>query len=243
MILHISPGSPWWVVDAAQAILVSHIAGASIGIVSGAVALTARKGEGLHRAAGTVFFVSMLVMAGVGAAVAPFLPVPQWSSVAAGILTFYLVATAWTTVRRKEGTVGRAEKVGLAAALGVAAYGAVFAALASRSPTGMIDGAPPQAFFVFLLVGAIAAACDLKLILRGGISGASRIARHLWRMCTALTIAAFSFVAQPKAVQFVPAFLHGTPMLVLAFTPLVMMVYWLLRVRFAGRFRKAALAS
>ena len=41
----------------------------------------------------------------------------QRSNTTGGILAFYLVSTAWMTVRRKEGTVGRFE------------YGALFAAL------------------------------------------------------------------------------------------------------------------
>lgn len=243
MILHVSPGSPWWVVIGAQIILVTHISGGCIGILSGAVALIARKGERLHRAAGTVFFVSMLVTAAIGAVVGPFLPVPQWDSVANGVITFYLVASSWLTVRRKECTVGRAEKVGLAAALGVAAYGAACALVAINSPTGTIGDAPPAAFLIFFLLGAIGAAGDIKVIVRGGISGAGRISRHLWRMCTALTIATFTFATQPKAMQFVPAFLHGTPSLVLAALPLFALVFWLVRVRVRDQFRNTAVVS
>jgi Predicted membrane protein (DUF2306) len=243
MILHVSPGSPWWVVVGAQVILVTHISGGCIGILSGAMALIARKGERLHRAAGTVFFVSMLITAAIGAVVGPFLPVPQWDSVANGVLTFYLVATAWLTVRRKERTVGRAEAVGMAAALGVAAYGAACALVAMNSPAGTIGDAPPAAFLIFFLLGAIGAAGDVKVIVRGGISGAGRISRHLWRMCTALTIATFTFATQPKAMRFLPSFLHGTPSLVLAALPLFALAFWLIRVRFVGPLNKAAVAS
>ena len=39
----------------------------------------------------------------------------------------------------------------------------------------------------------LAAIGDLRMLLRGGISGTSRITRHLWRMCYGLFIATGSF--------------------------------------------------
>ncbi|MEI9932007.1 MAG: hypothetical protein WDM89_16075 [Rhizomicrobium sp.] len=41
----------------------------------------------------------------------------------------------------------------------------------------------------FAVVLAIAAIGDIKTMFAGGISGAPRIARHLWRMCLGLTLA------------------------------------------------------
>jgi uncharacterized membrane protein len=58
MILHVPAASPWWLFAAASLILFLHIAGGTVGIISGAVALLARKGGRLHRAVGTVFLVS-----------------------------------------------------------------------------------------------------------------------------------------------------------------------------------------
>jgi hypothetical protein len=90
MTFQVAAGSPWWLVAAANLILFLHIAGGTVGILSGASALLARKGGCLHRVAGTVFLVSMLTMATIGAAASPFLPVPSMPNVFAGILTFYL---------------------------------------------------------------------------------------------------------------------------------------------------------
>lgn len=47
-------------------------------------------------------------MSAIGAGAAPFMP-DRISTVAA-VLTFYLVATAWVTVRRKEGSAGLFEE-------------------------------------------------------------------------------------------------------------------------------------
>ena len=51
-----------------------HIAGGSAALLAGAAALLLRKGGRLHARAGTVFFVSMLVLAGTGTWIAALAP-------------------------------------------------------------------------------------------------------------------------------------------------------------------------
>ena len=239
MILHVPPGSPALIRYGAAAILALHIGGASVGLVSGAAALAFRKGGRAHRRAGNVFFVSMLTMSAIGASAAPFLPVPQWSSTPAGIFAFYLVATGWVTVRRPAGGVGVFEVGAFLVALVAAAAMGSLAWVGGHSPDGLVGGLPWQPALVFGAVAALAAACDLKMILRGGISGAPRIARHLWRMGVGLFIASASFfLGQPKVF---PVPLRGSPILmVLALAPLVLTIFWLLRVRFTKRFKSDA---
>ena len=244
-VLHVSPEAPALVRYAADALLVTHIGAGATGIVSGFAALSSRKGERLHRVAGTVFFVAMLIMSGIGASVSPFLPdgfLHELPNVFAGIMTFYLVLTSWMTIRRQDGGIGRVEIGGFAVALSVCIAGAIFVRMANNSPSGTIGNTPPQAFYVFMLVGGIAAASDLKVILKGGISGAPRIARHLWRMCAGLTVASGSFFLGQQ--KFLPASLHGSPLLFLpVFAPLALMAFWLVRVRLAGRFKSAQVAA
>jgi uncharacterized membrane protein len=236
MILHVTAGSPWWLFAAANLILFLHIAGGTVGIISGAVALLSRKGGRSHRIAGTVFLVSMLIMATIGAAASPFLPVPSMTNVAAGTLTFYLVATGWMAIKRENGRIGRFEKGGLDVALGIVAASTSFILIALNSPSGKIDNMPPEGFFMFALVGAIAAAGDLKMILRGGVSGSARIARHLWRMSAALTIASGSFFLGQQRVM--PVSMRGSPWLfVPVIAPLLLMVFWLIRVRLMPWFK------
>lgn len=241
-ILAIDPAAPWYVKGAADALLALHIGGGSVGMVSGFVALVARKGGRAHAIAGKVFFASMLAMAGVGATVSPFLPdgfLHETTNVVAAIMTLYLLITSWTTIRNREGRAGRVEIVGLGVALAVCAAALAFILIARNSPTGTIGDTPPQAFYVFLFVGGIAAASDLKVILNGGIKGPARIARHLWRMCVSLSVATGSFFLGQQ--KFLPAALHSSPLLFIpVFAPLVLMVYWLIRVRFAKRFKIAA---
>ena len=98
----------------------------------------------------------------------------------------------------------------------------------------------PCTVYVFAIVGAIAAAGDLKMILRGGLSGTARIARHLWRMSAALTIASGSFFLGQQRIM--PAFMRGSPWLFApAVAPLLLMVFWLIRVRLMTRFKRPGL--
>jgi hypothetical protein len=72
---------------------------------------------------------------------------------------------------------------------------------------------------------------------RSGIpAGARKIARHLWRMCFALFVAAGSFFL--GQADEIPAPLRIWPILfVLALTPLVLLLYWMWRVRFRRSLR------
>ena len=57
--LQVDPAAAWYVKDAAQALLVLHIGGGTVGLVSGSTALAVRKGGRLHRLSGAVFMVAM----------------------------------------------------------------------------------------------------------------------------------------------------------------------------------------
>lgn len=67
-------------------------------------------------------------------------------------------------------------------------------------------------------------------------SGPPRIARHLWRMSAALTIASGSFFLGQQRIM--PAFMRGSLWLFLpVIAPLLLMVFWLIRVRLMPRLK------
>jgi len=236
MILAVSPDSPFLIREGAALILGLHVGGGVVGLASGAVALTARKGSLPHRLAGDVFVVAMLIMGSVGAVVAPFLPMPQPGNVAGGLLACYLVATGFMTVKRAPGVVGRFEVGGLIVIAAIAAAEVMFGIQALHSPGGEIVGVPFQAMFILASLAALLAGSDLSVILRGGLSGGQRLARHLWRMCTGLLVALGSARAQPRLTHLLPPNLRHLPILLLPVAAVVlMMIYWLLRLAFAGR--------
>jgi uncharacterized membrane protein len=226
---------------------VLHIGGGTIGLVSGTTALFARKGGPLHRAAGNVFFVSMLVMAVFAVYLAVVMP-DQLINVFGGVFAFYLVATAWMTVKRKEGVIGPGEKIAMVVALVLCAP---FAVLSFQLAVGMapffksavpIKGPVLIALYSLTTVIGIGALADVKVVLAGGISGAPRIARHLWRMCLGLTLAAGSGFTNGVA-RLLPGPYHVPTILFLPqFLPVILLIFWMIRVRFTKWFANPATA-
>ena len=224
--LQISPDAPFILHALATAALVLHVGGGATGIASGWVAILARKGGRVHRVAGTVFFVAMLTMSGIATIVAPMLDADQWVNTTMAVFTFYLTATAWMTVQRKPGEVGRFERAASVVPAGVVLVGLGLAWVAVR--TGTAGANAPV--FPFAIIAALAAICDVRMIQRGGISGAPRIARHLWRMTLALFVATGSFFLGQQ--KFLPEDVRGT------FIPaapvlgvVVLLIFWMVRVR------------
>jgi hypothetical protein len=66
------------------------------------------------------------------------------------------------------------------------------------------------AIYCFTSVLALAGIGDARVVLAGGASGAPRIARHLWRMCLALTLATGSAFTNGFA-RFLPGPHHVPP--------------------------------
>jgi hypothetical protein len=212
--------------------LMTHIAAGGAGLVTGAVALAAPKGERLHRVVGTVFFVSMLVMATLGTIIAAGMREPL--AFVPGLVTFHLVATGWAAVKRPAGQSGRFETGAGFAALGIAAVAVGLAFAASAPPLAIILG-------LFGALAAFAGWQDLRVARAGGVAGPDRLARHLWRMCAALTIAAFSFFLGQQD-EF-PTALQGPHNAIPPLAVLSAMVFWLVRLRRPGRRRVAARAA
>ena len=215
-------------------ILSFHVLVGAIALLSGAAALLFRKGFRMHRLAGNIFFVSMLFMASVGAYLAysksSVLPV------VVGILTFYLVATAWATVKHKGKGTGSFEIVALIVALVTGASGIAFGLDAMSNVTSARAEFIARQYFFFGSVALVAAALDVRMIIRGGLLGAQRIARHLWRMCFGLYIAASSFFlgqAQvfPDSVRELQIFSVAI-LAVPKYVVIALMIFWLSRVLF-----------
>ncbi len=219
-------------------ILVLHICAGISGLLSGAVAMSFRKGSRQHGLAGNVFFISMLGLA-ISGAYMGFMK-SQVTNVLAGILTSYLVATAWATARRRDGEPGIFDWVAFLVVLAVGATEMIFGLEAAHSQTGLKYGYPPAPYFIFGSVALLAAAGDVRMLVRGGVTGTQRIARHLWRMCFALFIATGSlFLSRP---HLFPAFLRKTGVIfLLGILPLMLMIFWLFRVRFANAYKRKSI--
>jgi uncharacterized membrane protein len=223
-----------------------HITGGTVGLLAGTVAVFSAKGERLHRVAGTVFFASMLVMAGFADYLGLVLP-DQLPNFFIGTFAIYLVATAWITVRHPEGTTGFADKLACAVILCLFLPFAVLSfELAAGLKLSIRSAMPLQgpvliAIYTFTSLMALAAIGDVRMLWAGGVGGARRIVRHLWRMCLGLSMAAGSAFTNglPRLLP------HGVHIpLLLLFVPqlavLALLIFWAVRVRFTGWYSRAA---
>lgn len=224
----VEPDAPLWMSVAAQLLLVVHVSGGVVGLVTGAGALLTRKGGRLHRGMGAAFVISMLAMAGLGAGVALY--TGDRINALAGFMALYFVASGWVTARQRAN--GAVDLAVLLWAIAIVGAAPVLASTAARAPDG---GWTP--FYVFTGVVALAALCDLKVLLRRGIAGAQRVARHVWRMCFALFVATLSFFL--GQAEIFPAPLRESILLlvVLALSPLGFLIFWMLRVRLSRKWR------
>jgi uncharacterized membrane protein len=227
-------------------ILVVHILAGTSGLLSGTAAMTFRKGSPRHVLAGKVFVASMLTMA----VFAVYLAIVrhQPNNVGGGILTCYLIGTAWLTARGRDGETRRLDWVLFLIPLALGILTWMNGIKVVRSGADSQDGVPVGMTFFMGSVMLLAAAGDVRMLVRGGVFGAKRIARHLWRMCFGLFIAAGSFFLGPSnrplrllstvgVGQHLPQALFTTTLyLILSVLPLILLIFWLVRVRFSNAY-------
>lgn len=208
-------------------LLFLHIAGGMVGLLSGTVAMVCRKGSQGHRLAGDVFVVSMLTMGLCGSALAAMKH--QTNNVFAGLVTFYLITTAWSTGRRRDRQTSLRDWFAMAFATVLGCSLLTLGMLVARGVAAPQAGVPLGMYFFMGTIPLLAAAGDLRMLARGGITGTPRLARHLWRMCFGLFIASGSFFLGQQ--QVIPAPLRKQYLLFpLAILPLLLLIYWLGRV-------------
>ena len=215
-------------------VLPIHIVAGGVGLVSGAAALFARKGARLHRKSGIVFVCAMVALALTGGGMAAL----QGDELTAcvGLLTAYLVTTALVTVRPPAAGARWLNLGAMLVSLAVGLSCVAFGLDALANPGGEREF-PPAPYFIFGSVALLGGVSDLRMIRTGGFRGARRLARHLWRMCVALLIAAISFFG--GQADSIPEPLRIPALLALpAPTVLLVMLYYLWRVRIRRTYRE-----
>lgn len=231
-------------------ILLVHICAGTLGLLSGAAAISFRKGSRAHILAGRVFVASMLTMAAGAAYLAVVRHQPN--NLGGGILTFYLIGTAWLTARRRGGETSRLDWVALLIPLTLGILTWISGVEKMRAPGPPEDGVPAGMHLFMGSVALLAAVGDVRMLAGRGVFGTRRIARHLWRMCFGLFIAAGSFFLGPsnrplRLLSLVGLGRHLSPAifstglyLVLSVLPLILLIFWLIRVRFGNAYKKSS---
>jgi len=173
-----------------------HIAAGGLAIVLGAVALLVKKGGTIHRRSGLLFVYAMLVM-GASASVLGLRHGVTDGNVMGGLIAVYFVGTALTTVRPPSRWTRRINAAALTFGAGLALVMIAGGVNAVNTPRVSPGGVPFRTIgvmsFVLATVLLLAAIGDVRIMRFGLPRGGPRLARHLWRMCFALFIAAGSF--------------------------------------------------
>jgi uncharacterized membrane protein len=202
-----------------------HVAAGALAIMAGFVALFSRKGAAVHRRSGVVFAAAMLTMSVSGAMLA-IGRLGVEVNLPAGLVTAYLVVTAFLTVQPPSDRIRALERAAMVAAfvLAALAVGLGVSAL-SRGYAGF--GVPA---IMFGLIALGAGAGDRRMLRAGrALQGGPRLKRHLWRMCTALFIASASFFLGPA--RRVPEPLRLPPFKMIPFVALAALAFWMWRLR------------
>jgi len=209
-----------------------HIMAGGLAIILGATALVARKWGWLHRRAGLLFVYAMLTMGISGSTLALRQSLTN-ANVLGGFMSAYFVVTALTTVRPPSGAIRRVNAAALAVAIALITVELAMGTTALGRPDRAINGVPFFMLFFLATVTSLAALGDVRVMRAGALRAAPRLARHLWRMCFALFIAAGSFfsirarVARVLPEAFTTPGMRALPILLI----FVAMFYWLWRVR------------
>jgi hypothetical protein len=148
-------------------------------------------------------------------------------------MAVYFVVTALTTVRPASPWTRGLNIAALVVVVGLATLDILGGVKAFNSPKGNLDGVPFAMLFFLAAIMIMAAIGDLRVMRFGVPRGGPRLARHLWRMCFALFIAAGSFFSiRERVAKLLPEPFTSGPIRAL---PILLifgaMFYWLWKVR------------
>jgi uncharacterized membrane protein len=214
--------------------LAFHVAMGLTALAAGCMAIAVRKGGKWHRRSGRVFVYTMIATGLTAAGISIY----EGKSPDAGVLTAYFVFTAYTAVKplRAAGRQVDMALMVLAVAFAAVMYTRAFTAL--ERPGNRINGVPAGMMFFLATTLLLAAIGDARMIWARGLQGSRRIARHLWRMCFGLFLASGSFVAQLAMMKFLPPAYRSVPVIVaLGGGPLLVLLYWMWRIRLKQNLR------
>lgn len=200
-------------------------------VLSGIVALLSKKGKYVHRRSGQIFAVTLFLMALIILATKLLASnLVSTLGVTFTALVCYLVLTSWATMRMPPATLNTLSYFAPAMACSVGMMSLYFGLTAVFGYAHLDDDIPVAAFFVFSALAFLSAWGDFSLILKGGLVGAQRVARHLWRMCFAVYLFTATLFTGPGSIVF-PDGIRGSWILMLPeLSVLALGLYWMTKV-------------
>jgi uncharacterized membrane protein len=218
--------------------LVTHFGAALLALAAGTVALSVAKGGRLHKQSGLVFTVAMITAGLLASIISAY----EGKSIFGGLFVVYLLFTAMTTVKPLSWSGRRLD-------IALMFFPFVFGGLSYvegfntwQLPGHAREGVPAGMVFFLGTIALLAGIGDVRMLREGALRGTRRIARHLWRMCFGLFIATGSFFF--GQAKFIPKPIRIGPLLgVLGVAPLVILLYWMWRVRLRRRLSGMIISS
>lgn len=158
-------------------ILLMHVFAGVAALAAAGVAVGSAKGGGVHRRAGNIYSLAMLVTGLSALVLATIRPNPFLLAV--GVFSLYLVFTGWRSAMVRDGRPRSLDHAG-GAMMALAGLAMLGWGLLGVQAGG--SGAQPVIMLVFGSIGLTLALWDWRDWARGPIAGKARIARHLGRM-------------------------------------------------------------
>ncbi len=188
--------------------------------------MISRKGSRVHRLAGNVFFVSMVCMS-IGGVLTGYIR-ENAGGILVAVFAFYSVTTAWMTIKRKQGEIGKFEYGAFSFVL-ITGLITLVIGLGVEIGSIVVKDGGPGSFYFFTIIAIIFASGDLRMILQKGVSGAQRLARHIWRMGFTFFFSALSFFLGQQ--QVFPEWVVSTPILYIPEVLIIFLtVFWMYKV-------------
>jgi len=213
-------------------ITIAHIASGAIAVAMGTITFAVQKGAAFHINAGRVFTAAMGLSSFLGAVLGLIKFETFYITFHAGVLGMTLVLSGWLLAKARTKhrdtvfvIIGGANLLNMA---GLVAAG--FCAL--TLPEQTLRGFVATDYFFLAGMAGIALVNDTVVLLRKTLSYKHRIGQHIWRMCLGFFIAAGSAFTGPGANSFPEAVQNSGVLSLPELTIILLMLFWLVRVRF-----------
>ncbi|WP_370979502.1 hypothetical protein [Agaribacterium sp. ZY112] len=211
-----------------QILLVVHVLTGGISIFAGFSALIANKGAFIHRYAGRVFNISILIT-GVSI-IALGVNGKDLGDMLGGLSLIYFTATAYRAIQLQTRSLGAIDFVLFLCVLWVCLANVY---LSFHVHEWSLEY-PALQYIVVAFIHLIAAVGDAFLLLKQRVSRQQRLLRHSWRMCLVLFMASGSFFL--GQMKLFPQQLTEQGFWFFFIPPLLTLVYmgyWLVRLSLA----------
>lgn len=211
-----------------SSILTLHIIAGAIALLAGYVVICLEKGKKVHKVVGRSYVIAMLLLGLSGTYIAIIRDIPL--SMLNGLVLCYFVLSSLNIVWQKPKSTNNVDKMLFVFVAAITTAFAWYIYQTTQTLNGKLGGFGAPAYVVFGSVMAMCTFADFRYIKRKGLSGSSRLARHLWRMFFPLLMstAAF-FLGQakhlPESIQRIDILLMPVVLVTLS------SIYWLVRIK------------